>query len=265
MSVFPQVEIPERLHDRVTRTLALQILEAERGAKLLVFPNEADLCQQLGVSRSILREAVKVLADKGMVAVRQRQGTRANPRTAWNQLDPDILNWWAELGPDAQFLRELCEVRLAIEPTAAGFAAVRGTPEEIEAIGRCLVGRETELKAGNLASAVDLELEIHAAIMSACHSALLEQLSRAIHRPLRTALSCATGLRTSARVGSTAHRQLFEALRRHDALKARMAAETIVGLAMVGVEEAIKRDERARNKALANSTKLVLREDGVHQ
>ena len=142
MNAFPRIAVPENLHDRVTRTLALQILEAEREARPLIFPNEAELCLQLGVSRTILREAVKVLADKGMVEVRQRLGTRALPRSAWNQLDPDILGWRAELGPDAGFLLELCEVRLAIEPTAAGFAAVRATADEVAAIGRCLEARE---------------------------------------------------------------------------------------------------------------------------
>lgn len=243
MPKFARLEAPEKLHDRVTRALALQVLGAERESRLLVFPNEADLCLQLGVSRSILREAVKVLADKGMVAVRQRLGTRANPRTAWNQLDPDILNWWAELGTDPQFLRELCEVRLAIEPTAASFAAVRGTQEEIEAIGRCLQQREAGLKAANLSMAVDLEIDFHAAVLAACHNPLLEQLSRAIRRPLRTALCYTTGLHTSDLLESAAHRQLFEAIRHHDALKARTTAEKVVGLAMLRVEDAIKREE----------------------
>ena len=127
MNTFPHIIVPENLHDRVTHVLALQVLEAEREERTLVFPNEADLCQQLGVSRTIVREAIKVLADKGMVEVRRRLGTRATPRSAWNQLDADILGWRADLGPDAGFLRDLCEVRLAIEPTAAGFAAVRAS------------------------------------------------------------------------------------------------------------------------------------------
>src|ERR1035441_2571136 len=75
MISFPQIEIPENLHSRVTRALALQVLEAERDSRSLVFPNEAELCHQLGVSRTILREAVKVLADKGMVEARQKLGT----------------------------------------------------------------------------------------------------------------------------------------------------------------------------------------------
>jgi GntR family galactonate operon transcriptional repressor len=102
---FSSVTAPEHLHHRVTRVLALQVIKAERDLRSLVFPNEAKLCQQLGVSRTILREAVKVLADKGMVEVRPRSGTRAKPAAEWNLLDPDILGWQAQFGPDPQFLQ----------------------------------------------------------------------------------------------------------------------------------------------------------------
>jgi GntR family galactonate operon transcriptional repressor len=259
MPGFSRIEAPEKLHARVTRTLALRVLEAERDSQPLAFPNEADLCQQLGVSRSILRESVKVLADKGMVEVRQRLGTHANPRACWNQLDPDILNWWVELGVDAQFLRDLCEVRLAIEPTAAGFAAVRGSADEIDAVAHALDAREVELKSGNMEKTLDLEIDIHSAIMSASHSPLLDQLSRAIRRPLRAALSCTTGLRATAQLESAANRQLIEALRQHDSMKARAAAEKIVGLAMLGAEDAARRElkERSRGRQKKDSLKAV--------
>ena len=248
MSVFPRIEVPENLHDRVTRVLALQVLEAEKDSRLLVFPNETNLCQQLGVSRTVLREAVKVLTDKGMVEVRQRLGTRATPRSAWNQLDPDILGWWAELGPDAGFLRDLCEVRLAIEPTASGFAAVRATPAEVENIQHCLEERETKVKSSNFAEAVDLNLEFHSAVVRACHNSLLEQLNQAIRQPLRTALSYTAGIHASDVLDVGAHRRLVEAIHRHDAMKARAAAERIVGLAMLGVEEAIRAEEKSAKR-----------------
>ena len=93
---FAQLKATENLHSRVTRALALQVIQADRGGQLIAFPNEAELCKQLGVSRSILREAVKVLENKGMVQVRPRSGTRARPRTDWNQLDPDILGWQSQ-------------------------------------------------------------------------------------------------------------------------------------------------------------------------
>ena len=237
MNVLPQIIALENLHGRVTRVLAHQVLEAERDARPLVFPNEADLCQQLGVSRTILREAIKVLADKGMVEVRRRSGTRATPRQAWNQLDEDILGWRADLGPDAGFLRDLCEVRLAIEPTASGFAAVRATSDEIALIERCLAEREARVRVSMLAEAVDLNLAFHASVVAACHNPLLQQLNRAIRHPLRTALCYTTGLHAVDLVDMAAHRKLFEAIRRHDPIKARAASERIVGLAMLVVEE----------------------------
>ncbi len=246
MISFPPIGMPENLHSRVTRALALQILEAARDSRALVFPNEAELCHQLGVSRTILREAVKVLADKGMVEARQKLGTRARPRTAWNQLDPDILGWWAELGPNTHFLRDLCDVRLAIEPTTSGFAAVRATSDEIEAIGRCLEQREAKVKVGNFGEAVDLNLEFHSAVAAACHNSLLEQLNRAISRPLRIALSYTTGLHASDVLDIAAHRQLYEAICNHDSMKAGAAAERIVGLAMLGVEEVFLPEERSK-------------------
>ena len=245
MTSFPRIEMPENLHSRVTRVLALQVLQAQRDERELLFPNEADLCLQLGVSRTILREAVKVLADKGMVEVRQRLGTRSKPRTDWNQLDPDILGWWAEMGSDTRFLRELCEVRLAIEPTAAGFAAVRASREETAAIGRLLERREATLKMRRLDEAVDAGLEFHAAVVAASHNPMLVQLSRAIRRPLQTALAFTTGLNTSDMVDITAHRQLHEALCRRNAMKARSSSEKIVGLAMLSIEEAIRRENKA--------------------
>lgn len=245
-TAFPRVDSIENLHNRVTRTLAIRILEAERAGETLNFPNEADLCDQLGVSRTIVREAVKVLADKGMVEVRPRSGTRAKPRSEWNLLDPDILAWQAELQPDGRFLRDLCEVRLAIEPVAAGFAALRASAEEIAAIGRCLEERET--KAAGASEVIDLDLQFHAAVVAACHNPLLDQLSAAIRHPFRTALAYTSRLPASAELGLAAHRSLFEAISRRDPLKARAAAEEIVGLAMLTVEEVLRLEGSDRRK-----------------
>jgi GntR family transcriptional regulator, galactonate operon transcriptional repressor len=245
MMQFPRIVVPENLHSRVTRVLALQVLEAEREGRDLLFPNEADLCLQLGVSRTILREAVKVLADKGMVEVRQRLGTRSRPRGSWNQLDPDILGWRAETRPDARFLRELCEVRLAIEPTAAGFAAVRASDEEIQAIDRLLEAREEWLKKLQSEVAIDASLDFHSAVVAASHNPLLEQLNRAIRGPMRTALAYTRGFRASDLIDIAAHRRLFHALERRDAMKARAEAEKIVGLAMLSIEEAVRREDKA--------------------
>ena len=93
---------------RVTRALALQVIQAERKSESDRFsPTRRNCAGSWESAAAFLREAVKVLADKGMVAVRPRSGTRSRPRTDWNQLDPDILGWQSELNPDPRFLRDL--------------------------------------------------------------------------------------------------------------------------------------------------------------
>lgn len=241
---FSRITVPENLHDRVTRALAVRVIEADRAGHELIFPNEADLCQQIGVSRSILREAVKVLADKGMVEVRPRSGTRALARSGWRLLDPDILNWQAELQPDPGFLRDLAEVRLAIEPTAAGFAAVRATVDELASIGLCLERREVTATTEDADTACDLELQFHQSVVAASHNPLLVELSSIIRQPYRMALAYTARLHASAVLGLAAHWRLFEAIRDRNPMAARTAAEEIVGLAMLALEEATRGQRR---------------------
>ncbi len=244
---FAQLESTESLHSRVTRALALQVIKSERNGEMISFPNEAELCKQLGVSRSILREAVKVLEDKGMVQVRPRSGTQALPRLQWNQLDPDILAWQANLKPDPRFLADLCEVRLAIEPTAAGFAALRATEEEIANIRECLGRRLQITAADDLEGAVDADLRFHTAVVVASHNPLFRQLNATIREPFRVALSYTLLLPASVALELEEYRTLTEAIEERSPLEARRAAEEIVGFAMLAVEQVIRDHEAASN------------------
>jgi DNA-binding FadR family transcriptional regulator len=224
-----------KLHARVTSQLARRVVESDRAGRVVGFPREADLCRQLGVSRSILRESMKVLVDKGMVEMKPRAGTHSRPRALWRLLDPDILGWQAEAGPDRQFLRDLCEVRLAIEPTAAGFAAVRATAGEIAAIEACLRERKATGRA-KVARLADLDLEFQAAVVEASHNPLLAHLSMSIRKPFRAALAYISRIPAAVQLGLEAHEALVEALRRRDPVGARKAADEVVGLAMLAVE-----------------------------
>jgi GntR family transcriptional regulator, galactonate operon transcriptional repressor len=244
-SSFERLKAPENLHAKVTRALALRVVEAERASTPLIFPNEASLCEQLGVSRSILREAVKVLVDKGMLEVRPRSGTRSRPRGEWNLLDADILAWQSELEPDARFLRDLCEVRLAIEPTAAAFAALRATPEEIAEIKDCLDRREALLKSAKTDQAVDHDLHFQAAVIAASHNRLFQQLNAVIRQPFRTALGYTARLPAAVALDVEGCRAIFDAIVGRDPLAARTASQEIVGLAMIAVEQVIRSMEKS--------------------
>jgi DNA-binding FadR family transcriptional regulator len=89
------------------------------------FPTEAELSRRHGLSRSVTREAVKMLAAKGLVSARPKIGTVVEPSDRWNLLDPDILRWLLERQFSLDLLRQFSELRLAIEPTAAALAGGR--------------------------------------------------------------------------------------------------------------------------------------------
>src|SRR5436190_44967 len=124
----------ERLHDKVTREIALGIMRGSIGKSESALSTEGDLCRHFHVSRTILRESVKVLAAKGLIELRPKTGIRVRPRDEWNLVDPDLLSWLCEAGVDEDFVRGLCEVRLIVEPAAAELAAARATAKEVEAI-----------------------------------------------------------------------------------------------------------------------------------
>lgn len=225
----------ETLHARITHTLARRVLQSNG---ILTFPKEADLCAQLGVSRTILRESMKVLVDKGMVEMKPRAGTRSRPRAAWRRLDPDILAWQAETDPSPAFLLDLCEVRLAIEPTAAGFAAVRATATDLAAIESCI--REATIPGLSTGRIIDLDLGFHAALVAASHSPLLVELSETIRAPIRTVMACMARFAATVELGAESRRMILGCLRRRDPIGARRAAEEAVGLAMLVVERVIR-------------------------
>ena len=100
---------------------------AETFSRATRLPNEAELGRELGASRTVVREAVKSLASKGLIEPRTRVGTKVLPSTQWNLLDLDVLGWRYGAMPPMQFFRELSEIRRMIEPEAAALAAERAT------------------------------------------------------------------------------------------------------------------------------------------
>ena len=117
---------PKRLHEFVVDELGSRIVrgDLQPGQAL---PIEDSLARDLGVSRTVVREAIKGLAQKQLLTVRTRTGTRISPTAEWNHLDPDILRW-RFAGLDAKFVADVIELRRIIEPVAAELAATRASP-----------------------------------------------------------------------------------------------------------------------------------------
>lgn len=189
------------------------------------FPTEAELCTQFSASRTVAREAVKMLTAKGLLSARPRQGTRVEPVSRWNLLDPDVTRWLMERPFSNTIYREFTEVRLAIEPVAAALAARRADAEAIQAIGDGLEAMRTH--AGNADAALQADIDFHVAILRASGNPFFWQLRELINTALRISISI-----TNKVAGHTAsipaHEAVFKAIEAGDAEAAERAMQIIL-------------------------------------
>jgi DNA-binding FadR family transcriptional regulator len=126
----PSEELKTRLHQAMARDLGIKIVSGEfRPGESL--PGEIAASQQHRVSRNAYREAVRILAAKGLVESRQKAGTLVTDRSRWNLLDPDVLDWTLSNNPASEFRDALFELRLIVEPAAAALAAERRTADNL--------------------------------------------------------------------------------------------------------------------------------------
>ncbi len=165
------------------------------------FPVEAELCRQLGASRSVLREAVKMLTAKGLLKARPRQGTWIEPEENWNLLDPDVLSWLLDRKFSIEVLSEFTEVRLAIEPLACALAARRADPVALVEVQKAL----DRMKAAELGEDDPLTSDIafHVAILKASGNRFYARLRDIVDAALRTSIRL-TNQRKGVRLASVA-------------------------------------------------------------
>jgi DNA-binding FadR family transcriptional regulator len=197
------------LFSHVVEELGRRIVAGEFGEGGAL-PNEAVLSREMGASRSVIREAVKSLAAKGLLESRTRTGIRALTPLHWNLLDPEVLSWRYSAMAPGDFFREIFEIRNMIEPPAAALAAERGTDAEIAEIADAFAAMEGADASGS--SAISTDLRFHRAILAAGHNDLLLQMGNLI----------AVGLLVSYRLSSESF-SVFLPLHKHvlDAIAAR--------------------------------------------
>jgi len=186
-------------------------------------PNEEDLCRELGVSRTALRESVKVLAAKGLVESRPRIGTRVRANEDWNMLDPDVLAWRCATLPDAHFVLQLNEMREIIEPASAGLAARNRSLVQLRHMEDAYAAMAA---AENIDDWVAADLQFHSAILAATNNPLLRPLAAMIRTALESLLGLSARKAGDFRVALPDHQAVLEAIRKQDgdAAHRRMAA-----------------------------------------
>ena len=130
----------------------------------VLLPNEAEWCKRLRMSRSVVREAVKMLSAKGLVISRPKIGTRVQPRERWNLLDRDVLLWYAASAGKESMLDSIQQMRRIFEPEAAALAAVNHDAAQMETIS--IACRDMGL-APTLEMRIEADVRFHRAILSA--------------------------------------------------------------------------------------------------
>ena len=164
----------QNLTHSVANSLGIAIVTGVYSAKNPM-PIEAVLCKQFNASRSVVREAVKMLTAKGLLGSRPRLGTWIQPDSDWNLLDPDVLGWLLERKFSASLLIEFTELRLAIEPGAAALAACAAGAEEKAAI-RAALKRMQSAESGN-DDPLEPDIDFHVAILRASRNRFYAQLA----------------------------------------------------------------------------------------
>ena len=213
------------LHGRVAHEIGLRILGGDLAPGALL-PSEAVLGGQLNVSRTSLREGIKLLAAKGLIESRPKTGTRVRGRDQWNMLDRDVLGWRLEALPTETIVEDLFEVRRMIEPAAAALAAERGTPEELAGIKSAYEAMEA---AGDDPVAVtEPDLWFHRGILAATHNELLISLGGLIESALSTSFEISNSAPEARFHGLVTHGPVAKAIAVRDAAAARVAMERLL-------------------------------------
>ena len=179
-----------------------------------LLPPEAALLDEFGISRTVLRDAVKSLESKGLLQARQRRGTCVTPRTAWNMLDAEVLGWITQAGADPDLLIRLTEVRLIVEPGACEMAARRAHDaglQRIEAAWQRMVDG-----VADPARFVEADRDFHLALLMAAGNEYLAAFGTAISAALTVGLQRTNPTVRSNRASLPAHERILIALRQRD-------------------------------------------------
>ncbi|WP_332691775.1 FadR/GntR family transcriptional regulator [Devosia sp.] len=219
--------VPSRnLHSLVLWQLGTAIVRGDypEGS---ILPSDTELLGRFAVSRTVLREALKTLAAKGMIEARARIGTRVLPRQRWNLFDADVLAWHFETGPDVALLRSLSEIRIGVEVESAALAAVRRSEEQAEALMACAI-RMGEATTPQQFARTDLEF--HRTVAEASGNPFMASISALVELALTAAFTISSPVEDDTAMVATvkAHGRIAEAIRAGDAEEARAAMKAVI-------------------------------------
>lgn len=227
----------KRIPGRIAEELGIAIVTGEYvpGATL---PNEIEASERLGVSRPAYREAVRILAAKGLVQSRQKAGTSVNPRNAWNLLDPDVLAWMFQGKPSERFIQDLFELRAIIEPAAAMLAASRRSATQLSRMAHAL--EEMALHGAASSQGIEADEAFHGEILQASSNEALVALTETITATIRWSVIYKARGKEKLRDAIPDHRAVFATIADKDPERAREATLELLRLALEDTKVSVR-------------------------
>lgn len=204
-------------------------------------PIEAELATQYQTSRTVIREAIKMLTAKGLVGSRPRRGTYVEPEAKWNILDPDVLRWILQRRFSFELMRDFLVARQAIEPRAAAVAALRQDRAAIAEVAARLDDMR-EAAAGRMDS-LESDIAFHVAILHASGNRFFVQFSHVIETALRFSIRLTNSEKGVNTASVPDHERIYLAIERGDADAAKKAAQDLLTEAIRLLDERAKRGE----------------------
>ncbi|HEY1888930.1 MAG TPA: FadR/GntR family transcriptional regulator [Steroidobacteraceae bacterium] len=237
---------PLRLHGTIARDIGVRIVSG-RIAPGRVLNGEIEASERLKVSRTAYREAVRILAAKGLIESRPKRGTRVSEPRCWHLLDPDVISWIFTGTPDERLLRGLFELRTIVEPAAAALAAEKRSPAQLQALHCAL----DEMAASTLATEKGrlADRDFHSILLEASGNPFLASLESGVAAAVSWTTVFKQRNRPLPRDPLPDHERVYEAVAARDAAAARAAMAELVHLALLDTTGGSAVSSRAARRA----------------
>lgn len=231
----------KNVHGNTVHRLGSDIV-AGRYAPGASIPPEPLLGEALGVSRTVVREAIKSLIAKGLVTSGPKVGTRVQPADQWNWFDADVIVWQTEAGLSVEFLQDLQDLRRVVEPAAVGLAARRATPADIADMESAYQGMKQAVEHGG--DYITPDLRFHQGLIRSSHNRMLVQMSRALGALLRTSFEISTARKNGPASSLPLHRAVLDAVIARQPVAAERAVMVLIDGARKDIEQVLASRKR---------------------
>ena len=205
---------------------------------------EAELCAEFDASRTVLREAVKMLTAKGMLDARPRRGTIVLPESQWNLSDPEILNWLLDRKGSLPIISEFADMRLAIEPAAAGLAATNLTTETRNTLFVAIDRMKAAARGED--DHLDADIAFHVGILEASNNRFFWNMRHTIEVALRFSIRMTNRFKGVERASVDDHQRILDFILAGDPAAAETEMRSLLLEAKTLLNNALEQEKQSK-------------------